>query len=189
MLSPKRLWSGNCTAVQARPSSSMCNASLVQCYMGRRNRNNDEDCIDQSLRFGRTYATQGCCALESLNHWKGADRISLKCARFQWASLSNMARSSIGRMERKQDRITLARYELTGGFGFSNGESPACGNTIMFCCPDDTPQLAREEIVFSANAGRPFFLCFLHETRLLKQHRCTQWNGFPSFHTGQITKW
>ena len=85
-----------------------------------------------------------------LNHWREASRVSLADARSQWASRSNNAHSYIAHFERKQDRMAMARYELSGDFGFTNRGLPVCGNTIMCSCSEDMGELAKNETVFSA---------------------------------------
>ena len=83
-----------------------------------------------------------------LNHWKGASSTSLKNARQQWSSHTSCARSSIGYLERKIDRVAMAKYELSGDFALEG--PPVSGNMLMFDCPEGTEPPASDETVFSA---------------------------------------
>ena len=83
-----------------------------------------------------------------LDHWRGASSTSLKNARQQWSSHRACARSSVGYLERKIDRVAMAKYELSGDFALEG--PPVLGNMLMFDCPDGTAPLASDETVFSA---------------------------------------
>jgi hypothetical protein len=83
-----------------------------------------------------------------LEHWSRSRDMSLKEARLQWSNHASCDSTGISHMQRKQDRIAIARYELTGDFGVEN--SARIGNILMFNCPDGTPPLHPGESVFSA---------------------------------------
>mmetsp|Transcript_9971 Transcript_9971/g.23771 ORF Transcript_9971/g.23771 Transcript_9971/m.23771 type:complete len:437 (+) Transcript_9971:932-2242(+) len=84
-----------------------------------------------------------------LRHWRDAGKMSLQNARSQWERRSTNDRSFVAHFERKQDRIDMAKYELTGDFGMKHNGKPTCGNIIMLDCPEDTAPLSRDETVFS----------------------------------------
>ncbi|KAL3935281.1 MAG: hypothetical protein SGBAC_009170 [Bacillariaceae sp.] len=84
-----------------------------------------------------------------LRHWRDAGKMSLQNARSHWQSRSDSWLSSIAHFERKQDRIDLAKYELTGDFGLKQNGKPTYGNIIMLDCPEGTASLSRNETVFS----------------------------------------
>jgi hypothetical protein len=85
-----------------------------------------------------------------LDHWLQAPVLPLEDARDGLARVTTDNFSAIGNLVRQCDRISLAKYELTRDFGLLQGQQPICGNTLMFDCPDGTPQLAEDETVFSA---------------------------------------
>ncbi|KAL3942544.1 MAG: hypothetical protein SGBAC_003290 [Bacillariaceae sp.] len=84
-----------------------------------------------------------------LRHWRDASSMSLQNARAQWQSRSTNDRSFIANFERRQDRIDMAKYELTGDFGMQTNRKPTYGNIVMFDCPKGTAPLLRNETVFS----------------------------------------
>ncbi|CAJ1962286.1 unnamed protein product [Cylindrotheca closterium] len=84
-----------------------------------------------------------------LRHWKDAGKMPLQNARTQWENRSTNERSFVSHFLRKQDRIAMAKYELTGDFGIKPGGNPTCGNIIMLDCPEGTAPLSRDETVFS----------------------------------------
>lgn len=83
-----------------------------------------------------------------LDHWLSSAPVSLQEARSQYADATHCARSSIGNLKRKSDRVPMAMYELTGDFAL-NGK-PVVGNSLMFDCPDGTAPLDNDETCFSA---------------------------------------
>jgi len=83
-----------------------------------------------------------------LLHWAQAKEYPLRKARKGIADATTDIRSAIAHLIRKQDRIAMAKYELTGDFGLKS--EPTCGNIIMFDCPDGTPPLLTNERIFSA---------------------------------------
>jgi len=85
---------------------------------------------------------------QTLEHWKRAPTMSLKQARKAHIERISKGRSSIGKMKMRKDRMAIACYELTGDFAV--GETPTCGNILMFDCPDFTPPPAKDESVFAA---------------------------------------
>jgi hypothetical protein len=83
-----------------------------------------------------------------LLHWKntnGPD--SLSEVRKQWLKRNQGDKTLIPRMLLREDRIAMAKYELTGDFGLL-GE-PYCASITMFDCPDGIPPCARSETIFS----------------------------------------
>ena len=82
-----------------------------------------------------------------IKHWAASNGVALSSARKLWMDATSDARSSIGRLLLRHDRIAMARYELTGDFGLVS--EPTCGSVTMFDCPDCTPPLAKDESVFS----------------------------------------
>jgi hypothetical protein len=83
-----------------------------------------------------------------LEHWSKSSDVPLKEVRLQWSKNRAFDGSDIAHMERKEDMIAMARYELTGDFGV--GHHAWTGNILMFNCPDGTPPLQPDESVFSA---------------------------------------
>jgi hypothetical protein len=83
-----------------------------------------------------------------LEHWAHATDLPLDRARAEVARSTSDSRSIIGCLSRKQDRISLAKYELTRDFGV-HGE-PLYANVLMFDCPEGTPPQDDDETVFSA---------------------------------------
>lgn len=92
-----------------------------------------------------SYHPEVCSILE---HWLAAPTISLEKARKNYAATTTNARSEIGMMKLKHDRIAMARYELTGDFGVAN--QPFCGSIMAYDCPDGIPPCEMDESVFSA---------------------------------------
>lgn len=84
-----------------------------------------------------------------IDYWCGAPTTTVAEARSQYARFTTDAKSSIADLRRKKDRISLAKYEITGDFGLTN-DIPYAGNTLMFDCPDGTAPNAKDETVFSA---------------------------------------
>ena len=84
-----------------------------------------------------------------LVYWHGAATTPVAEARSQYTKFTSDAKSYIADLKRKQDRIDMAKYEISGDFGLENG-IPYAGNTLMFHCPDGTPPNAKDETVFSA---------------------------------------
>lgn len=84
-----------------------------------------------------------------LVYWQGAATTTVTEARSQFARFTSDAKSYIGDLKRKVDRIDMAKYEITGDFGLTN-DIPYAGNTLMFNCPDGTSPKAMNESVFSA---------------------------------------
>ena len=80
-------------------------------------------------------------------YWHNAPIISLKEARTKVTSFKNSSGSFIGYLKKKQDRIAMAKYQLTGDFGT---RKPVCGSIVMLDCPDGTPPLPVNENIFSA---------------------------------------
>jgi hypothetical protein len=83
-----------------------------------------------------------------LEHWLSAPTMSLKKARKEYAATITDAWSKIGMMKLKNDRIAMARYELTGDFGV--GIHPFCGSIIAYDCPDGIPPCDINGSVFGA---------------------------------------
>ena len=84
-----------------------------------------------------------------LVYWHGAVTTTVAEARSQYAMFTSNAQSYIADLKRKQDRMDMAKYEITGDFGLKN-DIPYAGNTLMFDCPDGTSPIAKDETVFSA---------------------------------------
>ena len=82
-----------------------------------------------------------------LEHWYHTSSIPLKEAREKVQSFTNSNGASIGLLKKKQDRISMAKYQLTGDFGVRN---PTCGSIVLLDCPDGTPPPPSNETVFSA---------------------------------------
>lgn len=82
-----------------------------------------------------------------LMHWLNAPTMSLPRARKAYAASTTEARSITGHMKRMDDRIAMAKYQLTGDFGV--GDDPYCGSIIFYDCPDGTPPPTLDESVFS----------------------------------------
>jgi hypothetical protein len=82
-------------------------------------------------------------------YWHGAATTTVAEARSQYVRFTTNANSYIAGLRRKKDRISLAKYEITGDFGLTN-DIPYAGNTLMFDCPDGTAPNAKDETVFSA---------------------------------------
>jgi len=83
-----------------------------------------------------------------LEHWYEAKTLPVQHARKHFAEFRSASTSCIGDLERKIDRIAMAKYELTGDFGLTG--DPVSGNTLMLDCPDGTAPLAEDETIFSA---------------------------------------
>ena len=82
-----------------------------------------------------------------IKHWGASNGVALSRGRKLWMNATSDARSTLGGFLLRQDRIDMARYELTGDFGLVS--EPACGSVTMFDCPDGTPPLDKDESVFS----------------------------------------
>lgn len=82
-----------------------------------------------------------------IKHWAASNGVALSSGRKQWMDATSDARSTLGGFLLRNDRIDMARYELTGDFGLLS--EPACGSVTMFDCPDGTPPLDKDESVFS----------------------------------------
>ena len=87
---------------------------------------------------------------ELLQHWHQAPALPMNKTRKSYSATkkADSPVSCISDLERKCDRIAMAKYELTGDIGLQG--KPTCGNILTFDCPDGTPPIARNETVFSA---------------------------------------
>lgn len=83
-----------------------------------------------------------------LDHWLGLGSLPIPKTRSLHATSTTCARSFIGALERKIDRMAMAKYELTGDFAL--GDTPLCGNSLTYDCPDGTAPLDTDETCFSA---------------------------------------
>lgn len=104
-----------------------------------------KNALDALISSDRTYHPS---VSEIFRHWADAPTLALSQAREEVAKATTNARSAIGHLLKKHDRIAVAQYELARDFGVDS--KPVCGNTLMFDCPDGTPPLEMDENVFSA---------------------------------------
>lgn len=77
-----------------------------------------------------------------LRHWRDARTISWKRARSLWPLAKTSDSSFIAYLERKQDRIDMAEYELIGDFGIENALASE-HMAILSCLTVQTVSLPR----------------------------------------------
>jgi len=82
-----------------------------------------------------------------IEHWRRASRMSLEEARSRVQESISTSKGSIGALKKRNDRVSMASYLLTGDFCVRD---PVCGSTVMFDCPDGTPPPSLGENIFQA---------------------------------------